>query len=215
MIEIDELLAHGPVIPVIVVHRVADAVPLAEALVAGGVRVLEVTLRTEAALPAIEAIARSVPQAVVGAGTVRKAADVTSAAAAGCRFAVSPGYTRELGAACRAAAMPLLPGVATATEVMQASADGYRLLKFFPAEQAGGVAMLKALGGPFADVRFCPTGGISVQSAPQYLALAHVPVCGGSWLTPVDALDASDWSRVTALARQAQALPRAWRPLGR
>ncbi|MCK6419619.1 MAG: bifunctional 4-hydroxy-2-oxoglutarate aldolase/2-dehydro-3-deoxy-phosphogluconate aldolase [Aquabacterium sp.] len=212
MIDIDELLALGPVIPVIVVHRVADAVPLAEALVAGGVRVLEVTLRTEAALPAIEAIARLVPQAVVGAGTVRRAADVSAASAAGCRFAVSPGYTPEVGAACRAAALPLLPGVATATEVMQASADGYRLLKFFPAEQAGGVAMLKALGGPFADVRFCPTGGISIQSAPQYLALPHVPVCGGSWLTPVDALDASDWPRVTALARQAQALPRAWQP---
>lgn len=215
MIDIDDLLAHGPVIPVIVVNRVADAVPLAEALLAGGVRVLEVTLRTEAALPAIEAIARSVPQAVVGAGTVRRAADVAAAAAAGSRFAVSPGYTPEVGAACRAASLPLLPGIATASEVMQASADGYRLLKFFPAEQAGGVAMLKALGGPFADVRFCPTGGISISSAPQYLALPHVPVCGGSWLTPADAVNASDWSRVTALARQAQALPRAWQSLGR
>jgi len=206
MIDIDDLLAHGPVIPVIVVHRVADAVPLAEALLAGGVRVLEVTLRTEAALPAIEAIARSVPQAVVGAGTVRRAADVAAAAAAGSRFAVSPGYTPEVGAACRAASLPLLPGIATASEVMQASADGYRLLKFFPAEQAGGLAMLKALGGPFADVRFCPTGGISPANAADFLALGNVACVGGSWLVPADALAQGDWARITQLARDTQKL---------
>jgi 2-dehydro-3-deoxyphosphogluconate aldolase/(4S)-4-hydroxy-2-oxoglutarate aldolase len=200
------LASYGPVIPVIVIHDVAHAVPLARALVDGGVRVLEVTLRTPAALASMEAIARAVPEAVVGAGTLRSAADVRAAVDAGCRFGVSPGYTRELAAACRAAALPLLPGVATAGEVMAASADGFVFLKFFPAEAAGGVPMLKALGGPFPDLAFCPTGGLTPESAPRYLALPNVKVCGGSWLTPADALEAGDWARVTSLARQAQAL---------
>ncbi|MBL8345583.1 MAG: bifunctional 4-hydroxy-2-oxoglutarate aldolase/2-dehydro-3-deoxy-phosphogluconate aldolase [Rubrivivax sp.] len=201
-----DLARHGPVIPVIVVDQLDHAVPLARALVAGGVKVLEVTLRTPVALAAIEAMARAVPEAIVGAGTLRTAADVRAACDAGARFGVSPGYTREIGAACRAAGLPLLPGVATAGEVMAASADGHDFLKFFPASAAGGVPMLKALAGPFADVAFCPTGGISVETAPQYLALPNVRVVGGSWLTPADALRAGDWSRITQLARAASAL---------
>jgi len=200
------LASHGPVIPVIVLQRVADAVPLAEALLAGGVKVLEITMRTPVALPCIEAIAKAVPEAVVGAGTIRSAADAQAALDAGSRFAVSPGYTAEVGAACRRIGLPLLPGVATASEVMTAQADGLSFLKFFPAMQAGGIAMLKALGGPFPDVVFCPTGGISLATAPDFLALPNVKVCGGSWLTPADAVDSGDWARITRLAREAQAL---------
>lgn len=203
-----ELATHGPVIPVIVLQRVEDAVPLARALVAGGVRVLEVTLRTAVALQAIARIAREVPQAIVGAGTVRTAADAQAAAAAGCRFAVSPGYTDAVGSACRGLGLPLLPGVASASEVMQAQDGGYSFLKFFPAHAAGGVPMLKALAGPFPDVQFCPTGGLTPANAPEYLALPNVPVCGGSWLTPADAVAAGDWERITALARAATALRR-------
>ncbi len=200
------LASHGPVIPVIVLQRVQDAVPLAEALLAGGVKVLEVTLRTAVALQCIEAIAKALPEALVGAGTIRSAADAQAALDAGSRFAVSPGYTVEVGAACRTIGLPLLPGVATASEVMAASADGLSFLKFFPALQAGGLSMLKALGGPFPDIVFCPTGGISLETAPQFLALPNVKVCGGSWLTPADAVAAGDWARITRLAREAQAL---------
>lgn len=201
-----ELAGHGPVIPVIVLHRLRDAVPLAQALVEGGVRVLEVTLRTPVGLACIEAIARGVPQAIVGAGTLRGAADARAAKDAGSCFGVSPGYTAALGAACRVAGLPLLPGVASASEVMAALADDLRFLKFFPATAAGGIPMLKALAGPFPDVAFCPTGGITVQTAPQFLALPNVRVCGGSWLTPADALDSGDWARITQLAREASAL---------
>ena len=201
-----ELASHGPVIPVIVLHRVADAVPMARALVAGGVRVLEVTLRTPVGLACIEAIARAVPEAVVGAGTVRTAADARAAKDAGSLFVVSPGYTAAVGAACREAGLPLLPGVATASEVMAAMADGLQFLKFFPATAAGGIPMLKALAGPFPDISFCPTGGITVDTAPQFLALPNVWVCGGSWLTPQDAVDQGDWARITQLARAAAAL---------
>jgi len=203
-----DLVRHGPVIPVIVVQRVEEAVPMAQALVEGGVKVLEITLRTAAALPAMEAIARAVPEAIVGAGTVRSRADVQAARDAGCRFAVSPGYHGDIGLACHDAGLPLLPGVATASEVMQANADGHRFLKFFPATAAGGVPLLKAWAGPFADVVFCPTGGITLETAPQFLALPNVLVCGGSWLTPADALEAGDWARITALAREASALAR-------
>jgi 2-dehydro-3-deoxyphosphogluconate aldolase/(4S)-4-hydroxy-2-oxoglutarate aldolase len=201
-----DLAAFGPVIPVIVLDRVEQAVPLARALVAGGVRVLEVTLRTGAALACMEAIARQVPEAVLGAGTLRTGADVRAAKNAGCVFGVSPGYTSAMGAACNAAGLPLLPGVATASEVMQANADGFGFLKFFPATAAGGIALLKALAGPFADVAFCPTGGITAETAPQFLALSNVRVCGGSWLTPAEAVAAGDWARITALARAATAL---------
>jgi 2-dehydro-3-deoxyphosphogluconate aldolase/(4S)-4-hydroxy-2-oxoglutarate aldolase len=201
-----ELTRHGPVIPVIVLQRVEDAVPLARALVEGGVRVLEVTMRTPVALRCIEAIAAAVPEAIVGAGTVRGTVDAKDAQAAGSRFAVSPGYTAELGRACRDLHLPLLPGVATASEVMAAQADGLHFLKFFPATASGGIPMLKALAGPFPDVQFCPTGGITASTAPQFLALPNVPVCGGSWLTPADAMQAGDWGRITALAREAAAL---------
>jgi len=201
-----ELVAYGPVIPVIVINRLEDAVPMAQALVDGGVRVLEVTLRTPIALKCMEAIARSVPGAILGAGTVRSIADAQAAKDVGCSFAVSPGYTSAIGQACRDIGLPLLPGTATGSEVMQANADGYYFLKFFPAMQAGGIPMLKALAGPFTDVVFCPTGGITRETAPQFLALPNVKVCGGSWLTPNDAVAAKDWARITKLAREASAL---------
>lgn len=201
-----ELAAFGPVIPVIVIARADDALPLARALLAGGVRVLEVTLRTPVALAAIEAIARELPEAIVGAGTIRNADEARAAMDAGARFAVSPGYTSAVGDACRAVGLPLLPGVATASEVMQARADGHEFLKFFPAAAAGGVAMLKALHGPFPETVFCPTGGISAETACEYLAQPNVRVVGGSWLTPADAVDSQDWDRITRLARAAQAL---------
>jgi len=201
-----ELADHGPVIPVIVLHRVEDAVPLAQALVDGGVRVLEVTLRTPAALACMKAIIAAVPGAIVGAGTIRSIADAQAARDIGCAFGVSPGYTSAVGLACREIGLPLLPGVATASEVMTAQADGYDFLKFFPATAAGGIPLLKALAGPFTDVVFCPTGGITPETAPQFLALSNVKVCGGSWLTPQDAVDQKDWARITALARAAGAL---------
>ena len=200
------LASHGPVIPVIVIQRLEDAVPLAEALVAGGVRVLEVTLRTPVALKAMEAIAKAVPQAIVGAGTLRTAADAKAARDAGCVFGVSPGFTTSVSDACKAVGLPLLPGVSTASEVMQASDEGYRFLKLFPATAVGGVNLLKALAGPFADVSFCPTGGITLETAPQFLALSNVRVCGGSWLTPQAAIDAGGWAKITRLAAEAQAL---------
>ncbi|AKJ28155.1 bifunctional 4-hydroxy-2-oxoglutarate aldolase/2-dehydro-3-deoxy-phosphogluconate aldolase [Caldimonas brevitalea] len=203
-----ELAAHGPVIPVIVIDRLEDAVPLAEALVAGGVKVLEVTLRTPVALQCMEAIARSVPDAIVGAGTVRNGVDAKAVREAGCHFAVSPGYTPEIGRACQDLGLPLLPGVATASEVMTANADGYHFLKFFPATAAGGIPLLKAFSGPFPDVAFCPTGGITVETAPQFLALPNVKVCGGSWLTPSEVVKARDWAAITRLAQQASALRR-------
>ncbi|MCE9660821.1 MAG: bifunctional 4-hydroxy-2-oxoglutarate aldolase/2-dehydro-3-deoxy-phosphogluconate aldolase [Burkholderiales bacterium] len=203
-----DLAGFGPVIPVIVIERVEHAVPMARALVEGGVRVLEVTLRTAAALGAIEAIAREVPEAIVGAGTLRHAGDVQAARSAGARFGVSPGYSAAVAAACRASGLPLLPGVATASEVMQAADDGYRFLKFFPASAAGGPAMLKAWASPFADIVFCPTGGIGVDSAPGWLALPNVRVVGGSWLTPADAFLAQDWARIRQLAQGASALSR-------
>jgi 2-dehydro-3-deoxyphosphogluconate aldolase/(4S)-4-hydroxy-2-oxoglutarate aldolase len=203
-----DVMADAPVIPVIVLHDVAHAVPLARALVAGGIRMLEVTLRTPQAIACIEAIAREVPEAVVGAGTIRTASDADAAAAAGARFGVSPGYTPTIGRACREAGLPLLPGVATGAEIMAALEDGYASLKFFPAMQAGGPAMLKAWYGPFADVIFCPTGGIQANNAGELLALPNVACVGGSWLTPADAVASGDWARITALAKEAKALPR-------
>ena len=203
-----DLVQFGPVIPVIVIHRLEDAVPMAQALVDGGVRVLEITLRTPIALQCMAAIAKAVPQAIVGAGTVRSADDAKAAFDAGCRFAVSPGYTAAVGRACRDLGLPLLPGVATASEVMAANADGLHFLKFFPATAAGGIPLLKALHGPFPDVLFCPTGGITLETAPQFLALPNVKVCGGSWLTPADAVAGGDWARITTLAREAALLRR-------
>ncbi|MCZ4313622.1 bifunctional 4-hydroxy-2-oxoglutarate aldolase/2-dehydro-3-deoxy-phosphogluconate aldolase [Comamonadaceae bacterium G21597-S1] len=203
-----QVMQDAPVIPVIVLHDVAHAVPMARALVAGGIRMLEVTLRTAQALACMEAIARDVPEAVLGAGTVRNPADAKAAAAAGARFAVSPGYTSAVGQACRDLGLPLLPGVATGSEIMMAQEDGLSELKFFPALQAGGTAMLKAWSGPFGDVRFCPTGGVSPSNAAEFLALPNVVCVGGSWLVPADALAQGDWARITQLAREAAGLPR-------
>ncbi len=198
-----QVLQDAPVIPVIVLHDVAHAVPMARALVAGGIRMLEVTLRTPQALACMEAIAKEVPDAVVGAGTVRSAADAKAAANAGAKFAVSPGYTAAVGQACRDQGLSLLPGVATGSEIMMAQEDGYTELKFFPAMQAGGPAMLKAWGGPFFDVRFCPTGGVTPQNAKEFLSLSNVACVGGSWLVPADALAQGDWARIEQLAREA------------
>lgn len=203
-----DVMRDAPVIPVIVLNDVAHAVPLARALVAGGIRMLEVTLRTPQALACIEAIAREVPEAVAGAGTLRSAADARAAANAGARFGVSPGYTTALGQACRDLGLPLLPGVATGSEIMAAMEDGLTELKFFPALQAGGPAMLKAWYGPFGDIRFCPTGGVSPGNAAEFLALPNVACVGGSWLTPSDAVAQGDWGRIEALAREASQLKR-------
>jgi 2-dehydro-3-deoxyphosphogluconate aldolase / (4S)-4-hydroxy-2-oxoglutarate aldolase len=201
-----DIITDAPVIPVIVLSDVAHAVPLARALVAGGIRMLEVTLRTPVALACIEAIAREVPEAIAGAGTVRSAADAQAAAMAGARFVVSPGYTHAVGKACHELGLPLLPGVATGSEIMAAQEDGYNALKFFPAMQAGGLAMLTAWHGPFGDVKFCPTGGVNAANALQFLALPNVVCVGGSWLTPKDAVAQGDWARITQLAREAAGL---------
>lgn len=201
-----QVMQDAPVIPVIVLNDLAHAVPMARALVAGGIRMLEVTLRTPQALACIEAIARDVPEAVVGAGTVRSRADAQAAAMAGARFAVSPGFTPAVGQACRDVGLALLPGVATGSEIMQALEAGFTELKFFPALQAGGAAMLKAWSGPFFDVRFCPTGGVTLQNAPDLLALPNVLCVGGSWLVPADALAQGDWARITQLAMATKSL---------
>jgi len=203
-----QVMQDAPVIPVIVLNDVAHAVPVARALVAGGIRMLEVTLRTPQALACMEAIARDVPEAVLGAGTVRSAADARAAAAAGARFVVSPGYTSAVGQACRDLGLPLLPGVATGSEIMMCQEDGLSELKFFPAMQAGGAAILKAWSGPFTDIRFCPTGGVTMANATELLALSNVVCVGGSWLVPPDALAQRDWSRITRFAQSAKGLRR-------
>jgi len=203
-----DVMRDAPVIPVIVLHDVKDAVPLARALVAGGIRMLEVTLRTREALECIELISKEVPEAVAGAGTIRSAADAQASALAGARFGVSPGYTRAVGKACHDLGLPLLPGVATGSEIMMAQEDGLTELKFFPAVQAGGLAMLKAWQGPFGDVKFCPTGGVHAGNAHEFLALSNVACVGGSWIVPTDAIAAGDWGRIEALAREACQLSR-------
>ena len=203
-----QVMQDAPVIPVIVLNDVAHAVPMARALVAGGLRMLEITLRTKVALDSMRAIANEVPEAVVGAGTIRTAADAKAALAAGARFGVSPGYTSTVGKTCQDIGLSLLPGVATGSEIMMAQEDGFTELKFFPAMQAGGVNMLKAWAGPFADIKFCPTGGVSLENAPQLLALPNVVVVGGSWLTPADVMAKGDWAQITQLAKEAAALKR-------
>ncbi|GAA1300800.1 ketohydroxyglutarate aldolase [Planotetraspora silvatica] len=200
------LLDLAPVVPVVVVNDAETAVPLARALVAGGLPVIEITLRTAAALESIRRIAAEVPDAVVGAGTIRSAADVDAAVEAGSRFLVSPGTTPGLLDALLASGVPFLPGVATASEAMTLFERGVHEMKFFPAEAAGGVPYLKSLGGPLPDVRFCPTGGISLSSAPSYLALSNVGGVGGSWLTPADALASGDYDRIEKLAAEAAGL---------
>ena len=201
-----DLMRVGPVIPVIVIDDLAQAVPLARALVAGGVRVLEVTLRTRVALDAILAITREVDDAIVGVGTISRAEHFQQAVDVGARFGVSPGLTDELVDAAQASRLPLLPGVMTPSDVIAARAAGFFAMKLFPAQQAGGIGMLKALSGPFPDVTFCPTGGVTAASAPAFLALPNVGCVGGSWLTPPAAVKGGEWGTITALAREASRL---------
>ena len=201
-----EVMRIGPVIPVIVIEDLAQAVPLAKALVAGGVRVLEVTLRTAPALEAIRLIAREVPDAIVGVGTLTRPQDFKDAMEAGAQFGVSPGLTPAMIQAAHETRLPLLPGVFTPSDVIAARLAGFSQLKLFPAQQAGGIGMLKALGGPFPDVMFCPTGGVSAENAPDFLALPNVACVGGSWLAPKAAVNAGDWGKITALAKEASAL---------
>ncbi|WTU15707.1 bifunctional 4-hydroxy-2-oxoglutarate aldolase/2-dehydro-3-deoxy-phosphogluconate aldolase [Streptomyces sp. NBC_00075] len=200
------VLDLAPVIPVVVVEDLVDAVPLARALVAGGLPAIEVTLRTPVALDAIRAIADGVPDAVVGVGTVISPGQVSDALAAGARFLVSPGWTDVLLESMRASGVPFLPGVSTTSEVVALLERGVREMKFFPAEAAGGAAYLKALAGPLPQARFCPTGGVGPANAPEYLALPNVACVGGSWMLPADAIASRDWDRVEALARQAAGL---------
>lgn len=203
---IRNILALAPVIPVLTIEKLEYAVPLAQALCAGGLRVLEVTLRTSAGLPAIEAMRKAVPEAVVGVGTLARPDDFTQAANAGAQFGVSPGLTPELARAAQGVSFPLLPGIMTPSELIAGLGWGFTTFKLFPAQQAGGIAMLKALGGPFPDVVFCPTGGITRSTAPDFLALPNVVCVGGSWITPADKLRSGDWVAVEALARDAAGL---------
>jgi 2-dehydro-3-deoxyphosphogluconate aldolase/(4S)-4-hydroxy-2-oxoglutarate aldolase len=200
--EFIELLRSARVIPVLTIERVEDAVPLARALVAGGVRVLEMTLRTPVAIDAAKAIIAEVPEAVVGIGTVLNAADLARAKALGARFVVSPGATPELLDAAAADDLPFMPGIATASELMQALARGFSLVKFFPAEQSGGIGALRALGGPFPQARFCPTGGIGEANAATWLAEPNVVVVGGSWLCPAADIRSGNWSGITAICNR-------------
>jgi 2-dehydro-3-deoxyphosphogluconate aldolase/(4S)-4-hydroxy-2-oxoglutarate aldolase len=199
---LDRLLRPARVIPVLTIERVADAVPLARALVAGGVRILEMTLRTAAGIDAARAMIAEVPEAVIGIGTVLNAQDLARAAAVGARFAVSPGATPELLDAAAASDLPFMPGIATASELMQALARGFDLVKFFPAEQSGGIAALRALAGPFPQARFCPTGGIGEGNAAAWLAEPNVVVVGGSWLCPAVEIRSGNWAGITAICER-------------
>ncbi|WP_454753052.1 bifunctional 4-hydroxy-2-oxoglutarate aldolase/2-dehydro-3-deoxy-phosphogluconate aldolase [Cupriavidus necator] len=199
-------LADVPVIPVLEFHSVDEALHVCEALVTGGLPLLEITLRTPVALEAIKAVAAALPQACVGAGTVLTVDQLHAVRGAGAQFAVSPGLTPALAAGAQGAGISLLPGVATASEAMAALEAGFTFLKFFPAQAAGGVPMLKSLGGPLPQLRFCPTGGIDVALAPSYLALPNVVCVGGSWVVPKDAVASGDWGRIRTLAEQARAL---------
>jgi 2-dehydro-3-deoxyphosphogluconate aldolase/(4S)-4-hydroxy-2-oxoglutarate aldolase len=201
-----KLLNSVPVVPVLTIERVADAVPLARALVEGELPVLEVTLRTQAALDAARAIIKEVPQAVVGIGTVTEIPDIRLALSAGAHFLVSPGTPPDLAAAMARVSIPALPGCATVSEAMALAAFGFPVVKFFPAEAAGGVAFLKAIGAPVPQLKFCPTGGIDARNAASYLALPNVVAIGGSWVAPKEAIAAGDFARITALAREAAAL---------
>jgi 2-dehydro-3-deoxyphosphogluconate aldolase/(4S)-4-hydroxy-2-oxoglutarate aldolase len=201
-----DLLTLSPVIPVVVVDDVADAAPLAEALLSGGIRVIELTLRTPVALEAIASVRRAVPGIVLGAGTVTSPEQAAQAAEAGASFLVTPGTTDAVLDACTATGLPFLPGASTVSEAMRLAERGLTALKFFPAEAAGGVDYLKSIGGPLPGLRFCPTGGITPSNAPSYLALPNVGCVGGSWLTPKDALAAKDFARIEALAKEASTL---------
>jgi 2-dehydro-3-deoxyphosphogluconate aldolase/(4S)-4-hydroxy-2-oxoglutarate aldolase len=199
------------VIPVLTIEQLEDAVPICRALATGGLRVLEITMRSAIALQAVTLLREALPDAVIGAGTLKSPEDFRAAVRAGAQFTVSPGLTRELAAATRDSAVPLLPGIMTATELMQGLALGFDTFKLFPAQQAGGVGMLKALGAPFPEVKFCPTGGISRATAPEFLALSNVLCVGGSWVAPADKVRAGDWAGLEALARDAHTLKSAAR----
>lgn len=203
---VDAVLRQAPVLPVIAISKLEDAVPLARALVAGGLPVLEVTLRSAVAVEAIRAMVREVEGAIVGAGTVLDEDALDAVTQAGARFAISPGATEAIYAAASRATIPLIPAVATASEIMRGLEQGHRRFKFFPAESSGGVSALKSFGGPFSKVKFCPTGGIVAAAAPRYLALSNVITVGGSWMVPGDALAARDFARIEALAREAAKL---------
>jgi len=202
----EDVLRLSPVMPVVVIDDAANAVPLARALLAGGIKTIEITLRTPAALDAIRAIAQDAPQMIVGAGTVLTADDLTAAIEAGAKYALSPGGTPKLMKAARKAAIPFIPGIATSSEIQRGLERGYRCFKFFPAEQLGGPSALKALAGPFPGVRFCPTGSITREKAPLYLGLDNVLCVGGSWIAPADKIKAGDWAAIEATARQAATL---------
>jgi 2-dehydro-3-deoxyphosphogluconate aldolase/(4S)-4-hydroxy-2-oxoglutarate aldolase len=204
--DIRQIVATSPVLPVIVIDDVARGVALAQALVDGGIRTLEVTLRTNAALDVIRAIRAQVPQAIVGVGTITRPAEIDAALAAGAVFGVSPGATPELLDAVKRSGMPFLPGVMTPSDVIATRAAGFSTMKLFPAQQAGGVGMLKALAGPFPDLLFCPTGGVSAANAAEFLALKNVICVGGSWLAPPPLVEACDWDAIRSLAKQASAL---------
>lgn len=205
---VDEVFALAPVIPVLAIDRIEDALPLCRALVDNGLPVLEITLRTACALDAIALVARELPHAWVGAGTVLSATDLANVTEAGARFAISPGATDTLFNAAKTSAVPLIPGIATASELMRGLEHGWRRFKFFPAESSGGIAALKGFGGPLPMARFCPTGGIDAAKAPAYLALPNVACVGGSWMVPADAVTAGDWARIGALAGEAASLKR-------
>ena len=202
-IQPEEVLRQGPVVPVMVIQKLEQAVPLARALVDGGIRVLEITLRTPVAMEAIRIISREVSGAMVGAGTVTRGEELAAVAEAGAVFAISPGLTAELLDAANQGPIPLIPGIATISELMTGMARGYDHFKFFPAEAAGGLKMLQAISGPFPQITFCPTGGITLENYRDYLALKNVACIGGSWVAPQGAMDQGDWTRITALARDA------------
>src|SRR5256885_17079379 len=206
MLDPTPLVSKTPVIPVLTIERSADAVPLARALVAGGLPVVEVTLRTKAALDAIRAIAAEVPDCIVGVGTVTRVSDITAAVSAGAKYLVSPGTPAELASALADASVPALPGCATVTEAMALSARGFKVLKFFPADASGGVAWLKSVAAPLPDLKFCPTGGIDPNNLAAYLGCPNVLAVGGSWVAPKDAIASGDFARITRLAREASAL---------
>ena len=198
-----DIFKRSPIVPVMVINKLEHAVPLAKALVAGGISVLEVTLRTPCALEAITKIAKEVPEALVGAGTILNEEQLDQAVSAGAQFIITPGATVELLKAAMDGNVPLIPGVASISEVMAGMALGYRHFKFFPAEASGGVSALKAFSGPLADIRFCPTGGITPSSYKDYLALPNVDCIGGSWIAPTDAMEQGDWARITQLCKDA------------
>ncbi|GIU31535.1 ketohydroxyglutarate aldolase [Shewanella colwelliana] len=202
-IQPQDIFKRSPIVPVMVINKIEDAVPLARALVAGGISVLEVTLRTPCALEAITKIAKEVPEALVGAGTILNEAQLKQAIDAGAQFVITPGATTDLLKAAMAGTVPLIPGVASISEVMAGMELGYTNFKFFPAEASGGVNALKAFSGPLANIRFCPTGGITPSSYKDYLALSNVDCIGGSWIAPTDAMEQGDWARITQLCKDA------------